>query len=255
MVYTIQQYPALPHVITPRQPGARTISLLVLHATAGRRTGDLKALSGRERGHLVSCHYYITKTGEIIQLVQDKDIAWHAGVSAWQGKMDCNEPSIGVEMENLNDGSDPYPQVQIDAALWLVRSKVQQYTIVKSRLVRHAEVALPLGRKDDPRGFPWASFVQQVYGPTPATGPGLYVVRLNDTSVREGPGVSFPIALGGTRELYAGAVVEIDSVTPGQRLTRMVEGQSITSSQWGHLANHEGFVWLPLLMPAQAVWV
>jgi len=142
-----------------------------MHATGGVKAGDLWTLSGRDRRHLVSCHYYITKLGEIYQLVQDKDIAWHAGISHWQGDNDCNRFSIGVEMENLNDGRDVYPQAQIDATLWLVRNKVQQYKIPQSRLVRHAQIALPPGRKSDPRGFPWESFVGSVYTNIPAGPP------------------------------------------------------------------------------------
>jgi hypothetical protein len=171
MNYRIISYPALPSAYTAHRPGRR-IDMLILHATGGIKTSDLWTLSGRDRRHLVSTHYYVTKLGEIYQLVQDKDVAWHAGLSYWQGESDCNYFSIGVEMENLNDGRDVYPQAQQDAVLWLVHNKVQQYKIPRSRLVRHAEIALPPGRKNDPRGYPWESFVNQVYsdlspGPTP----------------------------------------------------------------------------------------
>jgi N-acetylmuramoyl-L-alanine amidase len=171
MDYAIIQYPALPSAYTAQKPGRR-LDMIVMHATGGVKTGDLWTLSGRDRRHLVSCHYYITKLGEIYQLVQDKDIAWHAGVSFWQGENDVNRFSIGVELENLNNGKDVYPQAQVDAAIWLVRNKVQQYKIPRSRLVKHAQVAQPPGRKSDPRGFAWESFVAQVYtniapGPPP----------------------------------------------------------------------------------------
>jgi N-acetylmuramoyl-L-alanine amidase len=166
MDYRIISYPALPSAYTAQQPGRR-IDMLILHATGGVKTSDLWTLSGRDRRHLVSTHYYVTKLGEIYQLVQDKDIAWHAGVSYWQNESDCNRYSIGIEIENRNDGRDPYPQAQQDAVLWLVRNKVQQYKIPRSRLVRHAQVALPPGRKSDPRGYPWESFVNQVYADLP----------------------------------------------------------------------------------------
>ena len=166
MDYRIISYPALPSAYTAHKPGRR-IDMLVLHATGGVKTSDLWTLSGRDRQHLVSTHYYITKLGEIYQLVQDKDIAWHAGVSYWQGEEECNSFSIGVELENLNDGRDPYPEAQQSAALWLVRMKVQQYNIPRARLVRHSQIALPPGRKNDPRGFPWETFVKQVYTDIP----------------------------------------------------------------------------------------
>lgn len=171
MDYTIIQYPALPSAFTAQRPGRR-LDMLVMHATGGTKPGDLYTLSGRDRRRLVSTHYYVTKIGEIYQLVQDKDIAWHAGVSFWQGESDCNRFSLGIEIENLNNGSDSYPQAQIDAVIWLARTKIQQYKIPRSRLVRHSDVALPPGRKSDPRAFPWESFIQQAYtnippGPPP----------------------------------------------------------------------------------------
>lgn len=201
MEYTIIQYPALPSAYTAQKPGRR-IDMIVLHATGGVKTGDLWTLSGRDRTHLVSCHYYITKLGEIYQLVQDKDIAWHAGVSFWQGESDCNRFSLGIELENLNTGRDPYPQAQLDAALWLVRTKVQQYRIPRSRLVRHADIAQPPGRKTDPRGFPWESFVAQVYAevapgpppPPPSPPPAEEVLRtaLLDAAYRRARHVYHP---------------------------------------------------------------
>lgn len=162
MDYSIIQYPALPHAYVSLSPGRR-IDMIILHSTAGIKAGDLFTLSGRDRRHLVSCHYYISKIGEIYQLVQDKDVAWHAGVSFWHGEGDCNGYSLGVELENINDGDDKYPQAQLDATLWLVRNKVAQYKIPKSRLVKHAEIAVPPGRKTDPRGFPWETFVARAY--------------------------------------------------------------------------------------------
>lgn len=174
MDYNIIQYPALASAYSAQQ--SRRIDMIVMHATGGVKAGDLWTLSGRDRRHLVSIHYYITKLGEIYQLVQDKDIAWHAGVSTWQGENDVNRFSIGIELENLNNGRDQYPTAQIEAAVWLVRKKVQQYKIPRSRMVRHAQVALPPGRKTDPRNFPWDSFVARVYtdiqpGPPPPPTP------------------------------------------------------------------------------------
>ena len=97
MDFPITAYPAMAYAFESMPPGRR-IDMIVLHATAGTRVGDLYTLSGRDRRHLVSCHYYITKLGEIFQMVQDKDIAWHAGVSYWQGEAMCKKFSLGVEL-------------------------------------------------------------------------------------------------------------------------------------------------------------
>jgi hypothetical protein len=168
MDFPIIAYPALLYAYEGQPPGRR-IDMIVVHSTAGSRQGDLYTLSGRDRRHLVSAHYYITKLGEIFQLVQDKDVAWHAGVSYWQGDYNCNRFSLGVELENMNDGEDKYTQNQLDAALWLVQTKVRQYRIPQSRLVRHADISP--GRKTDPRGFPWESFIANVYRDMPAEPP------------------------------------------------------------------------------------
>lgn len=160
------------------QPGnASRIRMIVMHATAGRFPGDYNWLrngGGRTSNTWVSIHYYIDKRGTISQMVDDHNIAWHAGTSTWvvDGRridynVGCNPVSIGIELENLNNGRDPYPQAQYDAALWLVRKLVAQYTIPRSQLVRHLDIAPR--RKTDPAGFPWERFKAQVY--TTATPP------------------------------------------------------------------------------------
>jgi N-acetyl-anhydromuramyl-L-alanine amidase AmpD len=146
---------------------ASRIRMLVLHSTAGRYPGDYTWLrNGGNQQRPVSIHYYIDKSGTISQMVADADIAWHCGYSNWEvdGKPtdNCNLISLGIELENLNNGRDPYPQEQYDAALWLSRTLVQQYNIPRSQLVRHLDISP--GRKTDPAGFPWEQFVNQVYG-------------------------------------------------------------------------------------------
>ncbi len=145
------------------------VRMVVLHATAGRAPGDYDWLrQGGSSAAPVSIHYYIDKKGTISRMVADKDIAWHAGTSTWvvDGRQidfnqGCNPVSIGIELENLNDGADPYPQAQYDAALWLTRKLVNDYRIPRSQLVRHLDIAPQ--RKTDPRGFPWERFVAEVY--------------------------------------------------------------------------------------------
>lgn len=142
------------------------IRMLVLHATAGSYPGDYHWLrQGGDSRRPVSVHYYIDKQGHISQMVADEDIAWHAGQSRWivDGRMvnGCNAVSLGIELENRNTGSDPYPPAQYQAALWLSRRLVATYNIPREQLVRHLDISP--GRKTDPAGFPWARFVDEVY--------------------------------------------------------------------------------------------
>lgn len=138
----------------------KPITMIVLHATVGNARSALAWLTNPAAR--VSAHYVIDKAGAIYQLVPDELTAWHAGRAAWRGETAVNEVSIGIELENANDGRDPYPAAQIAALVELVREKVARYGIAPDMITRHVDVALPRGRKSDPAGFPWVSFLKQV---------------------------------------------------------------------------------------------
>jgi N-acetyl-anhydromuramyl-L-alanine amidase AmpD len=98
-------------------------------------------------------HYTIGKDGTIVQHVRDQDRAWHAGRSEWQGRSGVNDFSLGVQFINLNDGVDPYPEEQHQAAVQLVAYLAAKYDIKIEDIVAHADIALPAGSKSDPRGY------------------------------------------------------------------------------------------------------
>ena len=130
----------------------RAITCLVVHATA---------TSGIESPRRWLCdptakksaHYLIGKDGTVLQLVQDKDIAWHAGESEWKGKKWVNHFSIGIELVNLNDGKDPYPLAQLNSCQDLLSELCQDYGVNPIDVIGHKDVAP--GRKSDPVGFPF----------------------------------------------------------------------------------------------------
>lgn len=139
------------------------ISILLIHATTSE-TLDSAAKWLCLPSSEVSTHYIISQTGLIYQLVADAHRAWHAGKSAWHGITDVNSASIGIELENRNDGKDPYSQIQIDTLTYLVEWKTRQYNIKLENIVRHLDVAIPKGRKTDPVGFPWEQWKKQLTG-------------------------------------------------------------------------------------------
>lgn len=153
-----------------RRNGA-TIALLVLHATVGSANSALGWLCNPQSN--ASTHYLINKQGHIYQLVGDTFRAWHAGISAWRGVSDCNDYSIGVELENDNSGNDPYPAAQIDALKWLTTKLFADYPTLRG-VASHNEVALPSGRKSDPAGFPlilFRAWVASLRTPPPPPAP------------------------------------------------------------------------------------
>lgn len=139
------------------------VSMLVLHATVGSYESALAWLCNP--ASKVSTHYLIRKDGHIAQLVPDALEAWHAGRSAWQGltSAQIQACSLGIELENANDGHDPYPPAQLAAAHWLSQSLIVRYQITRDMVVRHLDIATPKGRKTDPAGLPWPAFADSLY--------------------------------------------------------------------------------------------
>jgi N-acetyl-anhydromuramyl-L-alanine amidase AmpD len=100
----------------------------------------------------VSAHYTIDRDGTIAAHVDESQRAWHAGQSVMQdGRRGVNDFSIGIELINLNDGEDPYPEPQLDALRQLVKSIASRHPI--RHIIGHHECADPPGRKSDPRGL------------------------------------------------------------------------------------------------------
>lgn len=105
----------------------------------------------------VSSHLLIRRDGELVQYVPFHKRAWHAGVSSFEGREQCNDFSIGIELE----GSDevPYEAAQYDTLLAVTRVLLDTYpTISPTRIVGHSDIAP--GRKTDPGpAFRWSHFI------------------------------------------------------------------------------------------------
>jgi AmpD protein len=110
------------------------------------------------RGLHVSAHFVIRRDGELLQFVSCDDRAWHAGRSAWRGRENCNDFSIGIELEGLE--GDAFDAAQYPVLVDLLRQLERRYPV---RAVAGHEHVAP-GRKFDPGpGFEWAS-VQAALG-------------------------------------------------------------------------------------------
>ena len=139
---------------------ARRPNFVILHHTSDQTTEEaLSTLTDPWRK--VSAHYLIGRDGEIIQLVEEKERAWHAGVSWWGGNTDINSVSIGIELDN--DGFEPFAEAQIDSLLTLLPGIIQRNKIPASNVIGHADVAP--GRKADPSAlFPWQRLAEHGFG-------------------------------------------------------------------------------------------
>tara|TARA_B100001123_G_C14865989_1_gene849931 strand:- start:108 stop:728 length:621 start_codon:yes stop_codon:yes gene_type:complete len=104
----------------------------------------------------VSCHYYITKFGKLINLVPDLYIAWHAGKSNWKKDKLLNNTSIGIEISNPghNYSYKKFNKKQIECLLKLSKNLIKKYKVKKQNILGHSDIA-PLRKKDPGEKFPW----------------------------------------------------------------------------------------------------
>ena len=170
----------------PRPPGAK-IDLLLIHSISlppgeyggdaierlftNRLDWDAHPYFGQIRGLEVSAHFLVRRDGELLQFVSCDARAWHAGPSAWQGRADCNDFSIGIELEGLEGES--FEPAQYAALARLIATLVQHYPI--AALAGHEHVAP--GRKNDPgAGFDW-SLLRSILGPRAPRFPDRVMAR------------------------------------------------------------------------------
>lgn len=136
----------------PRPEGA-VVDTIVVHSTV---IPTLEATTGafQRESSQVSSHFTIGRDGSIVQNVSTFDRAWHAGVSKdASGRTNLNHYSIGIELVNLNDGKDPYPDAQLMALCGIIAEMRRRFPI--KQIVSHEFIAQPPGRKNDPKNFPW----------------------------------------------------------------------------------------------------
>lgn len=109
------------------------------------------------RGLQVSSHFVVRRDGELLQFVDCEARAWHAGRSSWQGRDNCNDHSIGIELEGLE--GEVFEAVQYEVLARLMERLGQRYAI--DAVAGHEHVAP--GRKHDPgAGFDWLALQRRL---------------------------------------------------------------------------------------------
>jgi len=144
--------------LPPLTYGGKAIEALFTGCLSPDGHPYFKTLVGVE----VSAHLLIRRTGELVQFVAFDKRAWHAGVSSFGGREQCNDFSVGIELE----GSDnqPYTQVQYKQLVLVTKALIDHYPLLnKERICGHDAIAP--GRKTDPGPtFDWLSYKQELEG-------------------------------------------------------------------------------------------
>jgi N-acetylmuramoyl-L-alanine amidase len=104
----------------------------------------------------VSSHYLIKNNGEIIEMVPDLYVAWHAGKSSWKNYKSVNQNSIGIEITNPGHefGYKNFSQKQIASVLKLSKFLIKKYKISYKNILGHSDIS-PQRKKDPGEKFPW----------------------------------------------------------------------------------------------------
>jgi N-acetylmuramoyl-L-alanine amidase len=139
----------------PKKRPSKQNKFIVFHYTGMKSESDaLRKLTDIQSE--VSCHYFIKNNGEIINMVPDLYIAWHAGKSSWKNYKSLNQNSIGIEI--TNPGHEyrykKFKQKQISSLLKLTKSLIKRHNILPKNILGHSDIA-PQRKKDPGEKFPW----------------------------------------------------------------------------------------------------
>ena len=149
----IKRNPSLNYSKKIRQK--KSIKFIIIHYTGMQsEIASIKRLKNRKAK--VSCHYLISRKGEITQMVKENKVAWHAGKSKWKNFNNLNDSSIGIELVNKGHefGYQNFSKNQIASLISLCKFLKKKYMIKKENFLGHSDIA-PLRKLDPGEKFPW----------------------------------------------------------------------------------------------------
>jgi len=172
----LQRTGYLVNIQHPSQSQNERVRFLILHYTAANDTDSMRLLT---QGN-VSAHYLVPSANNpllrkntVYQLVAEDKRAWHAGVSAWNGRKNLNDSSIGVENVNLGYEQNlmerewyAWDARQIKLLARLASDIIKRYDITPDNVLGHSDVA-PTRKVDPGPLFPWKQLADEGIGAWP----------------------------------------------------------------------------------------
>ena len=155
------------------------IKFIIFHYTGMKRENDainrLTSFNSK-----VSSHYFIKKNGEILTLVPDLYVAWHAGFSSWKKYKFLNKNSIGIEISNSGHDNkyEYFNKKQIRSVLKLTKFLIKKYKIKSKFILGHSDIS-PDRKKDPGEKFPWKNLFKKQIGKWHNLNPKMLVSNRN----------------------------------------------------------------------------
>ena len=137
------------------------IKYIILHYTGTNKLSEAINLFKSPISN-VSCHWLISLKGILYKVVEEKNVAWHAGVSIWKKEKMLNESSIGIELENKGHGTNykAFTRKQMIVLEKLLEEMVCKYRINKNNILGHSDIA-PDRKLDPGELFNWSNLAKK----------------------------------------------------------------------------------------------
>ena len=139
----------------------KKIKYIIIHYTGTKTL--LEALNiFKDKNSQVSCHWLISKKGKIYKIVDEKNVAWHAGISFWKGEEMLNDNSIGIELDNIGHGLNyhMFSNAQMQVLEKLLKLLINKYNVKIKNVLGHADIA-PDRKLDPGELFSWSRLAKK----------------------------------------------------------------------------------------------
>ena len=141
-----------------------SIKIIIIHYTGmqSERESIIRLCNPKSK---VSSHFLINQNGKVYRLVQDNQIAWHAGKSCWGNYKNLNKNSIGIELVNKGHrfGYTNFRKKQLLSLIKICKILIKRYKIKKKNIVGHSDIS-PLRKIDPGEKFPWNQLAKKKIG-------------------------------------------------------------------------------------------
>ena len=148
----------------PKKRRLKDIKFIIFHYTGMNKEANAINKLTKQK-YKVSSHYFIKSNGDILTLVPDLYVSWHAGISSWKKYKSINKYSIGIEISNPGHDNEykKFSKKQINSVLKLTKFLIKKYKIKSNFILGHSDIA-PIRKKDPGEKFPWKFLARNKIG-------------------------------------------------------------------------------------------